>query len=498
MYYNLTMNKHDENENSENHKVGSEAKHNDGIDTKHSTNNEEKNNNKNNNPNEFQDYAEKYLSTEQAHTTDTPKSDSSINVSQNYTVSLSTLASSENKHNSETNKSSAETKHNSETNKSIHPEKTENNHKVISIDKTEDTVQNLENTTQNTPDHKVIKKRNRLEKIKEIYKKTANIKEVDPNKDELERQYEMAKNERKHKKIVAFCLFCFIVLCVYLFALLSKYAFEDIKDDDFYLWVIELKGPPIISSLLIFCIGFIIITAASFITKQIVYNKNPQLKTVTILIVNVSKTIGYIVIFVMIMTFWKVDAALLASLVASFGVAIGFGAQNLVKDLIAGGFMAFEKSIKIGDTIDFGGFVGRVEEVGIRTLRLRDADGNVKIISNSELTSFVNRSMHRSWAMSDLAIEYNQNLVEFEKILKANLSKIGKTLQNTLGFPSYAGVIELGAHGVIVRVLVPCREEYRVRTLRDLNRQLKLLCDEHNISIAFNKIEIVNLHKEAS
>ena len=109
-----------------------------------------------------------------------------------------------------------------------------------------------------------------------------------------------------------------------------------------------------------------------------------------------------------------------STIFASVGVlalVIGFGAESLVADVVTGVFLVFENQFNVGDIIEVGGFRGTVEQIGIRTTYIRDAGDNIKIINNSDLRNILNRSAAQSWAKTDVAVSYNEDLERVEKVL---------------------------------------------------------------------------------
>jgi small-conductance mechanosensitive channel len=92
------------------------------------------------------------------------------------------------------------------------------------------------------------------------------------------------------------------------------------------------------------------------------------------------------------------------------GLAIGFGAQNLVRDVISGFFLILEDQVRIGDLARINGVTGIVEQINLRTIILRDGDGAVQVFPNGTITALANLSKHFAYAVVDVRIAYNENL----------------------------------------------------------------------------------------
>jgi len=108
------------------------------------------------------------------------------------------------------------------------------------------------------------------------------------------------------------------------------------------------------------------------------------------------------------------------------GLAIGFGAQSLVKDVLSGFFILLENQVRVGDVVNIAGVGGLVEDVGLRTISLRDLSGNVHIVPNGTITTVTNMTMGYSCYVFDVGVAYREDVDEVMTILKevaANLQE---------------------------------------------------------------------------
>ena len=111
----------------------------------------------------------------------------------------------------------------------------------------------------------------------------------------------------------------------------------------------------------------------------------------------------------------------MAPLIASagiLGVALGFGAQSLVKDFLSGIFMIFEDQYGVGDVIDAGEASGTVEAVGLRVTRLRDVDGTVWYVRNGEIQRVGNMSQNWARTVLDVSVAYTEDLQRVRRVLQ--------------------------------------------------------------------------------
>ncbi len=170
------------------------------------------------------------------------------------------------------------------------------------------------------------------------------------------------------------------------------------------------------------------------------------------------------------------------------GLAVGFGAQTLVKDIITGLFILIEDAVSVGDIIDVAGHTGVVEGLSIRSIRLRDVAGTVHTVPFSEVSTVRNMSKDYSYALIDAGVGYRENVDEVIAVLE----EIGAMAQADAGMGpeilepmEVMGVNELADSAVVVRVRLKTRpgKQYGVR--RGFNRLMKLVFDERGIEIPF-------------
>ncbi|MCL2540458.1 MAG: mechanosensitive ion channel family protein [Firmicutes bacterium] len=307
-------------------------------------------------------------------------------------------------------------------------------------------------------------------------------------------EYENKKRASKVKGIIIFISVCAVALVVFILAISAKAVFGAGSDItafiDKHIFNEGNEGNPIISSIIVLVLGYIAVTLLQFIIKLFAIKGSKRRKTIVSLFVSLAKYIGYVIVVIMLLNTWHVDPTIIAALIAALGIALGFGAQGLIGDLLSGLFLIFEDSIKVGDYVTFEDYRGEVVDVGIRTTRIKSPLGDVKVINNSELKSFVNMSMHRSMAICDVTIEYGENIERVEKVINANLLNIADAIPAVNDGPWYKGVQEFSERGVVLRITAKCNEEDRYQVIRDMNREVKRIFDKNNIKIALRKIEL--------
>ena len=181
------------------------------------------------------------------------------------------------------------------------------------------------------------------------------------------------------------------------------------------------------------------------------------------------------------------------SLLTSAGIlsiVIGFGAQSLISDILAGIFIVFEGEFRAGDIVTVGDFRGTVLEIGIRTTKIEDFVGNIKIYNNSSISGVLNMTKEYSTVPITLGIEYGESLERVEAVLKEEFPAIKKKLKTIVNGPFYKGVSSLADSSVNLLVVAQCLEGDRIQLTRDLNRELYLVFNKHNINVPFPQVTL--------
>ena len=173
------------------------------------------------------------------------------------------------------------------------------------------------------------------------------------------------------------------------------------------------------------------------------------------------------------------------------GLALGFGAQSLIEDIITGFFIIFEGQYGIGDIIVLDDFRGVVRSIGVRTTVLEDAGGNLKIVNNSDIRNLQNRSRNDSLAICEVDVAYETDLKALEKMLPPELERMYEENRSLyLSAPRYMGVEDLGESGVKLRFCVSVTEENFFVGKRRLARDIRVLFSEKGVEIPFPQVVV--------
>ena len=180
-------------------------------------------------------------------------------------------------------------------------------------------------------------------------------------------------------------------------------------------------------------------------------------------------------------------APLLAS-AGIIGVAIGFGSQKLVQDVITGLFLLLENTIQVGDVVRLGGLAGVVEELSVRTIRLRAEDGSVHAIPFSSVGTVTNMTRDYSRAVILASVAYKENYDEVVELLRGIVVEMRADPQwqdLILGDLEVWGLDQFADSAVIIKCRIMCTPFARWSVGREFNRRMKARFDEHGIEIPF-------------
>ena len=140
-----------------------------------------------------------------------------------------------------------------------------------------------------------------------------------------------------------------------------------------------------------------------------------------------ENTLAYVVYFSAILAVlaeFSIDVRGLLAGAGVLGLAVGFGAQSLVKDVITGFFIIFENQFSVGDYVKIGTAEGIVEEIGLRTTKIKSFTGEVSILPNGTISQVVNYSMENSLAIVDVAIPFEVGVEKTEKLIENYLQSL--------------------------------------------------------------------------
>ncbi|MGI8313936.1 mechanosensitive ion channel family protein [Halobacillus mangrovi] len=257
--------------------------------------------------------------------------------------------------------------------------------------------------------------------------------------------------------------------------------------------------------LMILLISFLIIKIGRRVIAQFFANKRRgpfqitkrREATLNKLILNTLSYVVYFVAFIMILETFTINIGALLAGAGVAGLAIGFGAQNLVRDVISGFFIIFEDQFSVGDYIRTSGVEGFVEEVGLRTCKVKAWTGEVHILPNGNVTQVTNYSVHNSIAVVDVSVAYEENIEKAEQVILQLLEELPERYEQMIGVPQLLGVQNLGASDVLMRIIAETYPMEHWAIARALRKEVKTRLDAEGIEIPFPRMVMYSRDDQA-
>jgi small conductance mechanosensitive channel len=245
--------------------------------------------------------------------------------------------------------------------------------------------------------------------------------------------------------------------------------------------------------------GFIAVRLSSFILVKIRMafedddpetqnEREKRAETMTKVVRNLLTIIVWSIVGMMILRELGVDIGPILAGAGVIGLAIGFGAQTLVKDFLSGMFILIENQFRVGDVISAAGHAGLVEEISLRTTTLRDLEGKVHVIPNGQIAVVTNMTKEWSRFMIDVGVAYKEDVDHVMQVLK----EVGETMTSDPAFSplileplSILGVDSFGDSSVNIRVMFTTKPLQQWTVGREFRRRIKNTFDERGIEIPF-------------
>jgi small conductance mechanosensitive channel len=226
-------------------------------------------------------------------------------------------------------------------------------------------------------------------------------------------------------------------------------------------------------------------TLTSLVQQSLEAQKRAQ--TLTTIARTTATTVVIVLTTMLVLGEIGVDVAPLIAAAGIGGLAIGFGAQNLVRDIISGFFLLLEDQIRVGDVVKIGDKAGQVEQIGLRIITLRDFDGSVHIIPNGTITSVTNQTKGFAYAVVPVGVPLATDV----EVVTALLKEVGDSLRqdptlaaDLLGDVEVLGVDDFTTPRLKLTVRVKTLPAKQWRVARELRRRIKIAFDARQINLS--------------
>ena len=211
-------------------------------------------------------------------------------------------------------------------------------------------------------------------------------------------------------------------------------------------------------------------------------------QTIYKLLSSVGKYVIWFIAIIMILEAFSVQTAPILASAGVLGIAIGFGAQKIVQDMISGFFILFEETFLVGENVEISGFRGEVLEIGLRTTKLKSWDGILKIFNNGDISAVSNFSRFPAVAIIDFQVGYETDLKKLPELMNEFIKEYNHpSSTETLQF---LGVTELADSGITCRLIGKTKPNDQFGLTRDARLALKEFLDVKGIDIPYPHVVI--------
>jgi small conductance mechanosensitive channel len=267
----------------------------------------------------------------------------------------------------------------------------------------------------------------------------------------------------------------------------------NIPSDSYQMELLNLAVQFLIAFLwIVFAIVFIKVFSKIIDKLLRVNNKGAKALTISKLSKNIVKYIVWFIVVMVLLSNFGVDLTPFLASAGVVGLAVGFGAQELVRDFISGFFIIFDGDFQVGDVIEVDDFMGAVLSIGLRNTVIENWKGQQKIINNGSIQSIVNYSRANSVAIIDFGVAYDTDLQKLNEMMTEFLEMIFRKYEKIVEEPKFLGVVELSDSSINMRLIAKTKtlEHYQIE--RDIRSDLVEFLTQKGIEIPFPQVVIHN------
>lgn len=213
-------------------------------------------------------------------------------------------------------------------------------------------------------------------------------------------------------------------------------------------------------------------------------------KTLTSLLNSVVANVVYFIAILLVLDELGFNLASVLVGAGVLGLAIGFGAQNVVRDVITGFFILYEDQFSVGDYITTGQYTGTVIDFGLRVTKVQDWTGEVNIIPNGHIEDLKNYSKENSYAVVDMRVSYGHDLEELQQLIMDASLVVYEKDENMIEKPDMMGVTDISESGAVIRVIALCKPVMQWGVEREIRRAILDSFAEKGIDVPYQQVTV--------
>lgn len=222
-------------------------------------------------------------------------------------------------------------------------------------------------------------------------------------------------------------------------------------------------------------------------------DRKKRVQTLDSLIGALMHVLVWVIATMMIVSELGINAGPLIASAGVIGVALGFGAQSLIKDFMSGMFIIVENQYRVGDVIEIGNVSGTVEAISIRTTVIRDLDGNLHHVPNGTITVTTNKTMHYARINEDITVGLHTDIDQLVHVI----NHVGEEMSESVEFqksiiepPQFDRIVRFSPDGIVVKVLGKTVAGEQWRVSGEMYKRLKKAFEKHRIEIPHAQLTI--------
>ncbi len=224
-------------------------------------------------------------------------------------------------------------------------------------------------------------------------------------------------------------------------------------------------------------------------------HRKQRYHTLSSVILSFIKIVVWVLVVLWVLGELNIDYAPFLVAAGGISLAIGFGAQSLVKDVVTGFFLLMEEQFALGDFIEIEGQAGTVEKISLRTIKFRGLDGTLHIIPNGSISGVSNKTYLWSRAVVKVGVSYDENPENVLGVLKEickGMTEDPKWKDIVIEEPISQGILSFGDSAVEFRILAKTKPGDQWSVERELNIRIKNAFDRHGIEIPYNFVNVID------
>ena len=257
-----------------------------------------------------------------------------------------------------------------------------------------------------------------------------------------------------------------------------------------FLSSLPVLSTKLLMTVLAIFIGIILLRVGRRMIASIVHMRGQkgqktvqQVSTIKSLVTSIFNYIMYFIMITVALSIFGVNVSSILTVAGVGGVAISFGAQTLVKDIISGMFIWMEGNVAVGDIVRINDLAGTVESIAIRTTTVRDFNGNLYVIPNGDIRTLTNMSRGYKRAIVDVRCPYEADQGHVVEILQDEMEKAGREIEGLSAAPDVMSILSFETDAVIVRIAAQCPVGENWRIERELRSRVKARFDREGIEM---------------